>query len=135
MALTHRVSTTVRSNAGSVTSTSYTLTGTHEFNLEKTFAIGTDVAQDLEADVSTIVSLAMVWEPATGSSSCTIETNSSSAADDTITLAADTPLIWNTTIESSLGTVCPLTTDITTGIFVTNSVAGDLSIYILYNGS
>ena len=132
MALTHRVSSTVRSNAGSVTSTSYTITGTHEFNLEKAFAIGTDVAQDLEADQSTIVSLAMEWD---GVGSCTIETNSSSAADDTIVLEDGKPLIWNTQIEETLGTVCPITVDITTGIFVTNAGAGDLSIYILFNGS
>lgn len=134
MALTHRVSTTVRTNAGSVTSTSYTLTGTHEFNLEKTFAIGTDVAQDLEADQSTIVSLAMEWSGASGQT-CVIETNSSSAADDTITLTHGSPLIWNTEIEDTLGTACPITTDITTGIFVTNAAAGDLSIYILFSGS
>jgi hypothetical protein len=130
MALTHRVSTSVRSNAGTVTSTSYTVTGTHEYNLEKTFAIGTDVAQDFEADVSTIVSLAIE-----STTAMTIETNSSSAADDTIVLEANKPLIWNTTIEDTLGTVCPLTVDVTTGLFITNAAAGDLTIYVLFNGS
>jgi hypothetical protein len=134
MALTHRVSTSVRTNAGTVTTAAYTITGTHEYNLEKTFAIGTDVAQDLEADQSTIVSLAMEWSGAAGQT-CTVETNSSSAADDTIVLTHGSPLIWNTEILATLGTVCPITTDITTGIFVTNAAAGDLSIYILYSGS
>jgi hypothetical protein len=134
MALTHRVSTSVRSNAGTVTSTAYTITGTHEFNLEKTFGIGTDVAQDLEADQSTIVSLAIEWSGAAGQT-CTIETNSSSAPDDTLVIEHGSPLIWNTEILATLGTVCPITVDITTGIFVTNAAAGDLSIYILYNGS
>jgi hypothetical protein len=134
MALTHRVTTSVRSNAGTVTSASYTISGTHEYNLEKTFGIGTDVAQDLEADVSTIVSLAMEWDGAAGQT-CLIETNSSSAPDDTITLTHGSPLIWNTEIQDTLGTACPLTVDVTTGIFVTNAAAGDLTVYILYNGS
>lgn len=134
MALTHRVTTSVRSNAGTVTSASYTITGTHEYNLEKTFAIGTDVAQDLEADQSTIVSLAMEWDGAAGQT-CVVETNSSSAPDDTITLTHGSPLIWNTEIEDTLGTACPITVDITTGIFVTNAAAGDLTIYILFDGS
>jgi hypothetical protein len=134
MALTHRVTTSVRSNAGTVTSASYTISGSHEFNLEKTFSIGTNVAQDLEADVSTIVSLAMEWDGA-GSETCVIKTNSSGTPDDTITLTHGSPLIWNTEIQDTLGTACPLTVDVTTGIFVTNAAAGDLTVYILYNGS
>jgi hypothetical protein len=134
MALTHRVTTSVRSNAGTVTSASYTISGSHEFNLEKTFSIGTNVAQDLEADVSTIVSLAMEWDGA-GSETCVIKTNSSGTPDNTITLTHGSPLIWNTEILATLGTACPLTVDVTTGIFVTNAAAGDLTVYILYNGS
>ena len=136
MALTHRVTTSVRSNAGTVTSSAYTLTGTAETNVElESLAIGTDVAQDFTSDVSTIVSLAISWEPDTGSSSLTIKTNNSGAPDDTLTILADNPLIWNTTIEDTIGTACPLTVDVTTGLFLTNSVAGDLSIYVLHNGS
>ena len=136
MALTHRVTTSVRSNAGTVTSSAYTLTGTAETNVElESLAIGTDVAQDFTSDVSTIVSLAISWEPDTGSSSLTMKTNNSGAPDDTLTILADNPLIWNTTIEDTIGTACPLTVDVTTGLFLTNSVAGDLSIYVLHNGS
>jgi hypothetical protein len=135
MALTHRVTTSVRSNAGTVTSSAYTLTGTAETNVElESLAIGTDVAQDFTSDVSTIVSLAISWEPDTGSSSLTMKTNNSGAPDDTLTILADNPLIWNTTIEDTIGTACPLTVDVT-GLFLTNSVAGDLSIYVLHNGS
>ena len=110
MALTHRVSTTVRSNAGSVTSTSYTLTGTHEFNLELTDkSIATDTLQDMVADVSTIVSLAIESDVA-----MTLETNSNTGAGgDVLTLVANTPVIWNTTIAATTGAVCPLTTDVT----------------------
>jgi hypothetical protein len=130
MALTHRTSTTVRSNAGSVTAYTGTYTGTHEYNLEKTFAIGTDVAQDMAADVSTIVSLAIM-----STTALTIETNSSSAPDDTIVLVANKPVIWNTDMLATLGVACPLTVDITTGLFITNAAAADLTIYILFSGS
>jgi hypothetical protein len=129
--LTHRVSTTVRSNAGSVTSTSYTLTGDHEFNYEiEDKSVGTDTQIDMALDVSTIVSLAIE-----SSVAMTIETNAVDATGgDTITLAANTPLIWNTTLESTLGVACPLTLDVTTA-YVTNAAIGDLSIYVLMNGA
>jgi hypothetical protein len=130
MALEHRISTTVRSNAGSITSTSYEIEGTHEFNLEKTFAIGTNVAQDLAADVSTIVSMAIE-----STTAMTIKTNDSATPDDTITLLANKPLLWDTQILATTGATCPLTVDIDGGLFVTNAAAGDLSIYILFSGS
>lgn len=134
--LKHTVSKSVRTNAGTVGGTSYSLTGTAEANvvlLAK--AIGTDTVQDFSADVSTIVSLAMEWNPATGSSSCTIETNSGSAPDDTITLLAGKPLYWDTQILATEGTACPLTADVTAGLFITNSAIGDLTIAVLFNGS
>jgi hypothetical protein len=130
MALTHRYSTTVRSNAGTVTTASYTVEGTHEYNLEiEDKAIGTDTAQDFTADVSTIVSMAIV-----STTAMTLETNSSSAPADTLTLVANKPLIWNTEILATTGATCPLTVDVTS-LFITNAAEGDLSIYILYNGS
>ena len=134
MALTHRVSTTVRTGAGSVSAVTGTFTGTAETNVEETLAIGTDTAVAFAADVSAIKSLAMVWEPASGSSTCLVETNSGSAADDSITLVANKPLIWNTDILATLGTVNPLTVDVT-GLFVTTTAAGDLSIYCLVDAT
>jgi hypothetical protein len=130
MALEHRHSHTVRSNAGSVTAASYTITGTHEFNLELVDkAIGTDTAQDAVWDVSQIVSLAIEADTA-----MTLETNSSSSPANTISLTANTPLIWDTTILATTGAANPLTTDVTS-LFITNAAIGDLSIYILFNGS
>ena len=135
MSLTHRIATTVRTNAGTVTSASSTITGTAETNIElEDLAIGTNTAQDFTADVSQIVSLVMLWEPASGSTSCTLKTNSSGSPADTLTLTANTPKIWNTTIQSTLGTACPLTVDVTS-LFITTTAIGDLSIYILSNGS
>jgi hypothetical protein len=130
MALTHRTSTTVRSNAGSVTAYTGTYTGTHEFNLEDTFAIGTNVAQDCAADVSTIVSLAI-----SSTTAATIKTNSSGTPDDTLTLVANKPIIWNTDMLATLGVACPLTVDITTGLFITNAAETAIKIYMLFDGS
>jgi len=128
--LEHRVSTTVRTNAGTVSAASYTLSGDHEFNYEATsLPIGTDVQVDLVADVSTIVSL--VIESTTA---MTLKTNSSGAPVDTITLVANKPVVWNTQILATLGTACPLTVDVTS-LFVTNAAVGDLNIYILFNGA
>lgn len=136
MAITHRITTSVRTNAGTVSAVTGTFTGTAEINVEETLGIGTDTAVGFNGvDVSAIKSLAMVWEPDSGSSTCLVETNSGSAADDSITLQADKPLIWNTDILATLGTVNPLTTDIATGIFVTTTAAGDLSIYCLVDAT
>lgn len=133
--LTHRISTSVRTNAGTVTSTSYDITGTAETNIElNSLAIGTNTAQDFTADVSQCTSVAISWVPASGSSSCTIKTNSSGSPADTLTILASKPLIWNTTILSVLGTACPLTVDVT-GLFITTTVIGTLNIYYLANGS
>ena len=124
----HTVNKSVRTNAGTVGGTAYVLEGTAESNIVlEDHAIGTDTAQDFTADVSTIVSLAMEWSPASGSSSCTIETNSSSAADDTIILLADKPLYWDTRILATEGTACPLTVDVTS-LFITTTAIGDLTI-------
>jgi hypothetical protein len=134
MALTHRVTTSVRSNAGTVSAVTGTFTGTAETNVEETLGVGTDTAVAFAADVSAIKSIALLWEPTTGSSTCLVETNSGSAADDSITLVADKPLIWNTDILATLGTANPLTVDVT-GLFVTTTAAGDLSIYCLVDAT
>lgn len=138
MALTHRHSHTVRSNAGSVTSAAYTITGTAEANIElEDLAISTNRVQDFAADVSTIVSLAIEWNPSTGSSSASIFTNeaSSGSPDDTLTILAGKPLVWDTQMLATTGVTCPLTVDVDGGLFITTTVAGDLYIYVLFNGS
>jgi hypothetical protein len=85
--------------------------------------------------VSTIVSLAMEWSPNTGSTTCTVKTNSSGTPDDTITLLADKPLFWDTQILATEGTACPLTVDVTTGLFITTTAIGTLTIACLTSGS
>lgn len=133
--LTHRISNSVRTNAGTVTSVAYDVTGTAETNIElNDLAIGTNTAQDFTADVSQCTSLVISWSPSSGSSSATIKTNSSGSPADTLTIVANKPLIWNTTILTVMGTACPLTVDVTS-LFLTTTAIGDLSIYYLANGS
>lgn len=128
--LEHRVSTSVRTNAGTVSSNSYTLTGDHEFNLEvEDKAVGTDTQYDMVIDVSTIQSLCIE-----STTAMTLETNNSGTPADTISLTANKAVVWNTQIQSTLGTACPLTTDVTS-LFVTNAAIGDLKIYILMDGA
>ncbi len=128
--LEHRVSTSVRTNAGTVTSNSYTLTGDHEWNYEiEDKSIGTDTQIDMVVDVSTIVSLSIE-----ASTAMTLETNNSGSPVDQLDLVAGKAVIRNTQIEATLGTVCPLTTDVTS-LFVTNAAIGDLKIYILLDGA
>lgn len=134
-AIKHTITKSVRTNAGTVGGTAYVITGTAESNIFlDDHAIGTNTAQDFTSDVSTIVSLAMEWSPSTGSSTCVLKTNSSGSPADTITLAADQPLYWDTRILSTTGLACPLTVDVTS-LFITTTVIGDLSIYVLTNGS
>jgi hypothetical protein len=59
---------------------------------------------------------------------CTIETNSSSAPDDTITLAAGVPKTFITG-----GQTTNLFTDDVTTIFVSAAAAGALTMYVAYD--
>ena len=132
----HTVTKSVRTNAGTVGGTAYVITGDAEANIFlEDHAIGTNTAQDFAADQSTIVSLAMEWSPASGSSTCVIKTNSSGSPDDTITLQADKPLYWDTRILATEGTACPITADVTGGLFLTTTAIGDLTITCLFSGS
>lgn len=129
--LEHRVTTSVRTNAGTVSTNAYTLTGDHEWVYEiEDKSAGTDTQVDMTIDVSTIQSLCIE-----ATTAMTLETNATDASGgDTITLVANKAVVWNTQIQSTLGTACPLTTDVTT-LYVTNAAVGDLKIYILMNGN
>lgn len=129
--LTHRVSTSVRTNAGTVSTEAYTLTGDHEYNYEiQDKTTGTDTQVDMVIDVSTIQSLVI-----STSVDMLLETNATNASGgNSLSLLAGKALVWNTQIEDTLGTACPLTADVTT-LYVTNATVGDLSIYILMNGN
>lgn len=62
----------------------------------------------------------------------TLETNSSSAPDETLSITADEPFVWRT----GSGVTNPLETDIT-ALYLTNgdATAGTVKIRILYDGT
>lgn len=74
----------------------------------------TDELHNIAIDVSELSSIMML-----ASANMTIETNSSSAPDNTYTLLANIPLIW----QQSSGITNPVTTDVTK-IYITKAGAG-----------
>ena len=73
----------------------------------------TDLAVSWSVDVSAMSSCLIVAD----GGALTVKTNSSSTPDDTFTLANGEPIVWVT----GSGLANPITTDITSGLFVTNS--------------
>lgn len=82
----------------------------------------TDMQVDVAIDVSQLKSLYIK-----SSTALTIETNSGSAADDTLTLVANEPLVW----WDGCGWSCPLTVDVT-GMFLTKAGAGDANVQMRF---
>lgn len=81
---------------------------------------------DMLIDVKlTVARLAMVF--IVTDQTITLETNSSSAASETITITADKPLIWYT----GCGWVNPFATNVT-AIYLTRSGAGDATVSLRY---
>lgn len=82
----------------------------------------TDLAVNLDVDVSAMKSLYIHSDKA-----LTIQTNDGTTPDDTITVAANSPVIWYT----GCGWDSPLSADVTGTIYVTNTDAALLKIRIL----
>lgn len=72
----------------------------------------TDGEVALAIDQSQLKSLYIVADQA-----LVLETNDGAAPDDTITLVANSPVVW----QYGTGLTCPITVDITTNLFVTNA--------------
>lgn len=119
MAFTHRVGVSYASADGSIAGVTSTYQGDAEGGFDGTVP-GTTT--NMEVDVSfqhdDIVALCLYSTKA-----LTIKTNSSSAPDDTITLAAGVPLIWST---GDRGTN-PFT-DPVTKLFLTNAGAAEATV-------
>jgi hypothetical protein len=85
-----------------------------------------DASTDLEvawdADVSAMKFFVMWAEGGT----ILVETNSGSVPDDSFSLIDEQPIIWN---SNQLG-VNPVTTDVTTNLFVTNASGGAVTLQI-----
>lgn len=80
----------------------------------------TDLQVNLAIDVSQLSHIFLLADGA-----LTIQTNSGSSPDDTITLAASKPLVWYT----GCGLACPLTVDVA-NLYLTNAAGSAVALQI-----
>jgi hypothetical protein len=97
-----------------------------EHNIDEAIPLGTDTLVAYALDVSQLKSIFIVSDKA-----MTIETNSGSAAANTITLAANVPFLWafgDAPLRDTAGVA--ITVDIT-ALYVTNAANAQLQIRAL----
>lgn len=112
MAVTHKITWQYSSGGEIITKTEDVSAG-QEINIDESIAdSSTDLEVTYNLDVSALKSFYMVSDYA-----ITVETNSGSTPTDTFTLVANQPIVWT----ANSGLTNPVTGDITTNIFVTNS--------------
>ncbi len=102
--------------------TSWTRTEEIEVNYDATVAIGTDVAILVALDISQIRTLCIVSDVA-----ATLKTNSSGSPQETLTLVAGIPLLWDASQPGAL--IADIFAGDVTNIYVTNAAAAHLQIY------
>lgn len=111
--------------SGQNLSNTVTLTGTVTELSETIAPSASDFLVNIAIDVSAAKLIYIV-----GTGAMTLETNSSSAADNTITLVADQPYVWtNVCLMTNL-----LTVDVT-AIYVTSTPGGTLSITVVQDAT
>lgn len=123
MAITHKISVRINYNQTAVTWDASQTTGAESNMSESIPDASTDLQVTWEADVSEMKSLLML---ASGGN-ITVETNSGSTPTDTISLTDGVPVLW----VSGNNVANPLTADVTTDIYVTNSSGSDVTLTIL----
>ena len=126
MSFTHTLTQSYATNVGTVTSATLTFTGDSEDDLDVAVpANATNQNYAIGFTKSALQSLLITCDQAV-----TIKTNSSSSPQDTIALAANTPVIWYATS----GATCPFSGNVT-ALYVTNpaTVAANLKIRALEN--
>lgn len=97
-------------------------TGGLEVNLDETIPpSSTNLTIALTLDVSAVKSVYLLADAA-----MTVKTNSTSAPDKTITLAANEPVEWVTGDNTAVGDACPWGAVDVTVIYVTSSAGGQL---------
>lgn len=95
-----------------------TYTGASLTEIDESIAVGTDTAIACAIDVSAVKAF---W--ISSDAAVTIETNSGSAADDTLSLVANVPYVWHTSDYNAF----LLGTDVTV-LYVTNASGGAATI-------
>lgn len=124
MAISYILTTTLQRGGTSV-SKQVTKTASAETVLEETVAIGTDTKLTVAIDVSAVKAMMLV-----ASTDTKIETNSSSAPDDTIELEAGVPYLYDRDNEAFAPFI--FTADVT-AFYVTNAAEAELLMYCLYD--
>ncbi len=118
---THTIGNTYRTDAGTISSTSAIYTGDAEIDLDAVVALSTTNKEfDIQFVKTDVISLIMQSDKAV-----TVKTNSSGSPSDTISLAANMPLVWHTDSPTSM----PLAGNVTK-IFVTNAGSTNAAIKI-----
>jgi hypothetical protein len=118
--MTHTLTRGFARTGESITNT-VSQTAASEVNVDESIANGaTNVAVTWAVDQSELKLLYIVSDKA-----LTLKTNSSSAPDDTITLAANQPVEWC----ASDSATCPLSADVTL-LYVTNSSGASAALTI-----
>jgi hypothetical protein len=121
MAFTHRMAQTFQRGGRNYTAT-VDKEAAHDIGLEESIpSSSTDLEIAVEINATTLVSIMILADQ-----DLTIETNSSSAPDDTITVRANVPIWW----EDGSSETAPITADVTS-IFVTSTNAATLRIFAL----
>ena len=120
--ITHSFSLSLAVGGANKVLTSWTRTEEIEVNYDATVAIGTDVAIGVALDISQIRTLVIVSDVA-----ATLKTNSSGAPQETLTLVAGIPLIWDASAPGAA--IGDYFAGDVTNIYVTNAAAAHLQIY------
>jgi hypothetical protein len=121
---THTLGTSYHTDAGTIASVTAIYVADSESNLDDTVPGSTTNKEfDLSITKSDVVSMIMYSNQAV-----TIKTNSSSSPSDTISLATNMPLVWNTDSPVAIPLAGPVTK-----IYVTNAgvTAAALKIRVL----
>jgi hypothetical protein len=120
MSITHTIGTTWENGTAGV-STRKQITSDSEINVDVVIASATTNGQIVCAiDISELKSIVL-----NSTKDVTVKTNDGSSPDDTFTLKANNPLVWN----SESPTANPFSADIT-DLYVTNASGADATVQV-----
>jgi hypothetical protein len=117
MSVTHTITRSYKDQSSSALSYTETVADNAENNLDDTIAVAVNVAKVWNVVRANLKSLCIYSDLGV-----TVKTNSSGAPTDTIVIAPGQSLCW--TLQTDTLAKCPLSADVTGGIFVTNAAAG-----------
>ena len=120
--ITHSYSLSLNVGGANKILTQWDRTEEVEVNYDATLAIGTDVAIGVALDISQIRTICIVCDVA-----ATLKTNSSGAPQETLTLVAGIPLVWDASAPGA--TIGDYFAGDVTNIYVTNAAEAHLQIY------